>query len=1195
MSENVISNLNQMFDNLDASDVSVNNLTACLAAYKKYGQTISRYEAILDALPGLVEQVEEPYCDAATVRKRHADLLESVKALKEKAEAFNKTANDNLEEVQNIRNLLSKYRNDASNLDFEAKTLLQKAQAMRLGDSEKLCEDQLVAHGAIKDQLPQLEKQLDDLRAQYGEIEKVGRTDDLPEHLRIAALEAELKQLAEAIEAKKKALEEALANEKAKAAAKAAELSDKHGALASEYNTISDEIKKWIAEKHKLFSTEPDVTTVEGIQSIVDDFSTYRDEDKPAKQKQLFQIQDIIGKLQTSQRQNAMELFQPAADVTPKALSQQWSEMETAEVGYEETTSKILSSYKDQRRFTAEHDKKAKGINEFVNSKKEIFVSKGTEVPASDRVATLEERIKDHKAYKREVGRLGRTIEKMQKLADSVHDPYESNLRVDEAQTATSAAVKELADIAQDFYEKNKALLEAEEELAKKGKRFNNDAEGFLFLAKSAKEVLSEDVVPETSERASNYLNDHKEFVGDIVESLKKEFGELTKVADELGDAKREDYINEATKPEKLKEAFEEVLALETARAETLQKALDTLKEKEDAHKNSVGATAQEQTDSYNEIAAALNDWMAKQQAKFGETDFRTVEDCEAAAQQLADYRAVPKPEHQATLVSLDGKLGTLQSLQRSNGLELFEPTGDLAYPKVLAAWDQLNEAEAAYEQKLLNTTDTFKRMRNCVDEFNGTNELISKWADDQSAYFAQPIPDDEAQLPPADRIIKINERLQQYDTYKAQYARYEPVAGALTGLLESVQEPYQDAASTHAALKALQDKLAGLETAADAFKKDNDALLATETDLQTKSTNFIRDAEEVLFDVQASVDAVKEPFHASSIQAVEAEKTKFQDFLNGKGGPDALSERVEALVPAHTELKSASNSEEKKLVPADVEIQVLRDAAASLKAEGDANSGKLDEELAKEQNKEEAAKKFAAAANAFSQFCADQHDAINSVAGDFDAKLAALRELKTGIEGKADDLANCYALQKECDDAGVTVNPHTPETPHSLQTQFDELNKMVQRVEENTESAKAAEAASKLTPDQTKMLRRVFKQFDEDGSGTMSFDEFYQAANAMGLFIDETKAKALFKGAVGEAERMSFDQYAAVMEGQLTSGASKADVLSAFKDLSDGKAKIGKPKVKRFFANEPPVFEYIKSHMKDGDYTAFTEDIFTR
>ena len=242
----------------------------------------------------------------------------------------------------------------------------------------------------------------------------------------------------------------------------------------------------------------------------------------------------------------------------------------------------------------------------------------------------------------------------------------------------------------------------------------------------------------------------------------------------------------------------------------------------------------------------------------------------------------------------------------------------------MLTAWDQLNEAETGYEQKILATMDAYKRMRICVDEFNGTNELISKWAD-QSAYFAEPIPDDEDKLSPADRIHKINERLQQHDTYKTQHERYEPVAGALTGLLQVVQEPYQDAASSHAALKALQEKLSGLEGAADAFKKENDALLAAETDLQTKSTNFIHDAE-VLFDVQASVDAVNKPFRASGMPSVEAEKTKFQDFLKGKTGPDALSERVEALVPAHTALATACNSGAKKLCPPDVELQVLRD-----------------------------------------------------------------------------------------------------------------------------------------------------------------------------------------------------------------------------------------------------------------------------
>merc|ERR1711981_1374061 len=119
-------------------------------------------------------------------------------------------------------------------------------------------------------------------------------------------------------------------------------------------------------------------------------------------------------------------------------------------------------------------------------------------------------------------------------------------------------------------------------------------------------------------------------------------------------------------------------------------------------------------------------------------------------------------------------------------------------------------------------------------------------------------------------------------------------------------------------------------------------------------------------------------------------------------------------------------------------------------------------------------------------------------------------------------------------------------------------------------------------------MLRRVFKQFDEDGSHSMPFDEFYQACNAMGLFIDETKAKSLFQSAVGSGDSMSFDQYAAVIEGQLTSGASKADVLAAFSDLADGKPKIAKPKVKRFFANEPAVFKYMGEHMPSGDYKAF-------
>lgn len=449
--------------------------------------------------------------------------------------------------------------------------------------------------------------------------------------------------------------------------------------------------------------------------------------------------------------------------------------------------------------------------------------------------------------------------------------------------------------------------------------------------------------------------------------------------------------------------------------------------------------------------------------------------------------------------------------------------------------------------------------------------------------------------MPPADAIHQINERLQAYDTYEAQYTRYKPVAGALPSLLETVKAPYQDAPASHEALKGLQDKLSSLEAAAAAYKKANDDLLANEVDLQTKSTKYTRDAEKLLFDIQASTDSVDEPFYASGIPSVEAEIEKRKVFLDGNNGPAALNERVEGLVPEYTVLKEAANSDDKKLCPSEVEIDVIRAAVSKLKDAADAESGQLDEALAAEQKKDAAAKEFAAAANAIKEYCANQHEAINSVTGTFDEKISALKALKSDIAGKEGDLAACDDLQRACDACGVTTNPYTSETPHSLHSQYDEVKKLAQRVEDNVESAKAAEAASKLTPEQTKMLMRVFKQFDENGDNTMSFDEFYQAANAMGLFIDEAKAQSLFKGAVGDGDSMTFEQYSSVMEGQLTSGASKADVLTAFSELADGKATIPASKVKRFFANEPPVFAYMQEHMKGGDYKAFTEDIFQR
>ena len=91
------------------------------------------------------------------------------------------------------------------------------------------------------------------------------------------------------------------------------------------YNETANEIQKWIAEKRRLFSSKPAVTTVAEMESVYNDFGNYRMYEKPMKQKQLFDNKDLFAKLRTSQRHYGMGGVVCVVDKTPGGLAVHWS------------------------------------------------------------------------------------------------------------------------------------------------------------------------------------------------------------------------------------------------------------------------------------------------------------------------------------------------------------------------------------------------------------------------------------------------------------------------------------------------------------------------------------------------------------------------------------------------------------------------------------------------------------------------------------------------------------------------------------------------------------------------------------------------------------------------------------------------------------------------------------------------------
>ena len=65
-------------------------------------------------------------------------------------------------------------------------------------------------------------------------------------------------------------------------------------------------------------------------------------------------------------------------------------------------------------------------------------------------------------------------------------------------------------------------------------------------------------------------------------------------------------------------------------------------------------------------------------------------------------------------------------------------------------------------------------------------------------------------------------------------------------------------------------------------------------------------------------------------------------------------------------------------------------------------------------------------------------------------------------------------------------------------------------------------------------------------------------------------------------------------MIGHMQAGASEEDVLSAWATLAGGDVISGET-IRQTFAADPETADYLCSEMVDGDFTAFTQQMFSR
>jgi Ca2+-binding EF-hand superfamily protein len=589
----------------------------------------------------------------------------------------------------------------------------------------------------------------------------------------------------------------------------------------------------------------------------------------------------------------------------------------------------------------------------------------------------------------------------------------------------------------------------------------------------------------------------------------------------------------------------------------------------------------------YNAGSSDLNGWTGTKTAELEAMPFAdNTEGIKNALDDFYSYKSNEKPAKQGKLLEMEGMLGALQSSCKNNDRPVYAPA--IGAADLEGAWEGLEKAENAYESALRDKYAKFQEVDFKTAKFRAKAGKMSDWAAGAQGRFAGNAHED-----PAVGAVEAETMVDGHKIYESQLDQYKQTLLVLLGIVDDVKEvpEHADSATVAGQADELQATMANLEGAGAAYGEALDAKLAEEQRLADLLKNASKTGELLLFELDNVAEAIDEPVIGNSAQALADQLA----LLNGDIllSLDAVEDKLKGLEGNVEEL--AAKEKEKALR---AEILNLVDPDANIIDDLRMKHGKRAHRLVTQQAGEERKEKlrlaFAEVANQLRGYTTDQQHEVEGLQGSLAEQLAATESLAAAHE--ANPLLNsAEAANEECEGAGIIINPHTPETIHSLRALWAELTKTYARARDQLQENILAEEGTKLTPEQFQEIKEVFAAFDQDGDNALSLAEFKEGCEGMGLGLEDNEVEDKMRQYTGGVESANFEQFTQFMLNELETGSTQPDVLNAFQALAGGPVIANDKIVQSFKTGD--LAAYLGENMPDAeggkDYGAYTVTIF--
>jgi len=614
-------------------------------------------------------------------------------------------------------------------------------------------------------------------------------------------------------------------------------------------------------------------------------------------------------------------------------------------------------------------------------------------------------------------------------------------------------------------------------------------------------------------------------------------------------------------------------------------------KEKKAARK--VGRVAKNQKDNeklmhdYEERAKKLKQWIAENDEKLQNTsDFgNNLDEVQKKNAEFKQFAKVEKPQKAVEKADLEVLLTNLRSKQKNEHVPIYTPPKELSTEAIQEAWNELEKKQEIYDAALREAIKRMKYLEMLLERFRSRSKKILGWQEEKAEFLSQEVPNDIS-LANIRALVKMHEAF--VEEKKSVNASLESTNQIGKEIVESGHSAAQEVSDTMNKMKEGDEKI---EQDSKVLSDRLNELLKLKQELEDNCLEFAKKGEQLNLFLEEADLTLTEPVQASNVKDV-----------------DEAIERTSAIAKEHESKKALYeelNELSKKILDAGGNPKVysrhdIDSLTKKFNSIGEKLASKLNE-LSVEKNKQEEHARlldeYTKAVDEYKKFAEEQFKLIAHIyEGEPEDQLKQVEEVgKTAVSKSAESIKELQALYQKLEENDIA---------EKASTAFQELDLLDQQIK-NTLSKRLkaieqdiyAKKMQNVSEEQLKEFHETFRYFDKGKNGKLNKHEFKAACASVGEDIPDNELDKVFKTYDRDEDGfISFEEFVHFMSSIVKEGTSYEDVIQSFKELAGGNDFITENQLRAALDNEEA--DYLIASMPrtpDGnlDYIAYAKKTY--